>query len=510
MALFDNYLKQSQGWQLPPSQPDVPKPKGFLSSLLSKADTANGEGLTFWDRLGSVGAGLRDDAVYQQLDAQQTAAKSTAYKANLAKQQALEKANADADALNLSGRERLVFMANPEKWAEENAKAFAPATLGAGDLRINPTGENVYNPRTFTAGDQIFNTSFGGAPEQVGEVAPTFADQTARLNATRPEYKSIGAGDSLLEIPFAGGGGGAQGAPVGGNPGADIEAFVAQLGGQISSGGRSPADNARVGGVANSMHLDNMARDFVPPAGADRRAVVAQLKSDPRFTEVLDEGDHIHVGWRPKGQAAQQQQGPRVIAQGAPKQMTRPASAAEKAAYGIPADVPAQLKPDGSIDVVSGVAARGKPVPNTVQKQYVENNATIRGIDEAMGAVDAYPAAFGPKNIFGDDIMQRMDPEGIDARSAIANIGGAVIHDRAGASQTVGEIKRLKPYIPNPTDDPKTVKKKLAGLKRQIEHAQVSFEDFYNEDNGYAPLSGGQKASNAPSGDDPLGIRKGR
>jgi hypothetical protein len=42
-----------------------------------------------------------------------------------------------------------------------------------------------------------------------------------------------------------------------------------------------------------------------------------------------------------------------------PKPQSRPATAAEKALYGIPADVPAQIKPDGSIDTISVGNGRG-------------------------------------------------------------------------------------------------------------------------------------------------------
>jgi len=208
---FDQY---SQTQQLP-QMPVTPQPKGLLASLsglLAKADNPNDQGLTFWDRLGTVGAGLRDDSGIAQLQAQQNTAKTEGYRKNKLREDALTKANADADALGLTGRERLVFMANPEKWAEENAKRYAPATLGAGDARIIPGEDPMYNARTFTAGDQIFNTTMGGAPAQVGSVAPTFADETARMNATKPDYQAVNPEYNVLQTnPYAGVGGGIGG-----------------------------------------------------------------------------------------------------------------------------------------------------------------------------------------------------------------------------------------------------------------------------------------------------------
>jgi hypothetical protein len=72
----------------------------------------------------------------------------------------------------------------------------------------------------------------------------------------------------------------------------------------------------------------------------------------------------------------------------------------------------------------------------------------------------------------GDPVMQRLDPTGVEARAAIADIAGQRIHDRSGAAVTVGEAERLKPYVPNVTDTPATVKKKLEGFKREYQQMQ--------------------------------------
>jgi hypothetical protein len=174
----------------------------------------------------------------------------------------------------------------------------------------------------------------------------------------------------------------------------------------------------------------------------------------------------------------------------ASKGMTRPATAEEKAAYGIPADVPAQMKADGTLDVISGVSARNKQPPAAIQKGYADNGASIRQIDEAIAALKQNPDAMGFKNALGDPVMQRLDPGGIETRAAVANIGSLVIHDRSGAAVTAAETPRLKPFIPMPTDTAEAAIKKLRGLRRQYENNNSQIEVQYGEDSGYAPIGG--------------------
>ena len=59
------------------------------------------------------------------------------------------------------------------------------------------------------------------------------------------------------------------------------------------------AHNAKVGGVANSYHLTDQARDLVPPAGMSMAAFHTRLaRAMPGF-DVINEGDHVHI--EPRG-----------------------------------------------------------------------------------------------------------------------------------------------------------------------------------------------------------------
>ena len=68
--------------------------------------------------------------------------------------------------------------------------------------------------------------------------------------------------------------------------------LASKHGAQITSITRTPEENRRVGGVANSYHLTSQAGDFVVP-----QQNKAQFMADARAMglEAIDEGDHIHV-----------------------------------------------------------------------------------------------------------------------------------------------------------------------------------------------------------------------
>lgn len=91
---------------------------------------------------------------------------------------------------------------------------------------------------------------------------------------------------------------------------ADPLAFLGLPGGQITSGARSPAHNAAVGGVPTSEHVpgQGVAYDFIPPHGMSNGDAMARIQSSGiPFDQLIGEGNHIHVGWRPGGSAGRGQ-----------------------------------------------------------------------------------------------------------------------------------------------------------------------------------------------------------
>ncbi len=64
---------------------------------------------------------------------------------------------------------------------------------------------------------------------------------------------------------------------------------------------RSPAHNAKVGGVANSYHMRRgpdgspLARDSVPPPGMGLSDYYRRLRAANPGLDVLLESDHVHM-----------------------------------------------------------------------------------------------------------------------------------------------------------------------------------------------------------------------
>jgi hypothetical protein len=67
----------------------------------------------------------------------------------------------------------------------------------------------------------------------------------------------------------------------------------------FTSGPRSAAKNAEVGGVPNSYHTrgKGQAWDLVPPKGMTTSELAKRLRAAGQWAEVIDEGDHVHVAW---------------------------------------------------------------------------------------------------------------------------------------------------------------------------------------------------------------------
>jgi len=72
--------------------------------------------------------------------------------------------------------------------------------------------------------------------------------------------------------------------------------------GKLTSGRRTARGNAQVGGAKNSYHLRGDAADFVPAKGQTMAELYTQARRFfPHATEILNEGDHVHVAQRGYG-----------------------------------------------------------------------------------------------------------------------------------------------------------------------------------------------------------------
>lgn len=156
---------------------------------------------------------------------------------------------------------------------------------------------------------------------------------------------------------------------------------------------------------------------------------------------------------------------------------------------------PGQARFDGtgkrlaSVPVAPPAPGEGpKPptMPVALVQKVEDNHSRIRVIDEALAELDRNAGSVGLQNYAGQAIMQRVDPQGIRLRSAIADIGSMVIHDRSGAAVTVSEFPRLIPFIPQVTDSPAKIRSNLQRMREIIAEETAAYEGRY----GRGPTQG--------------------
>jgi hypothetical protein len=196
-----------------------------------------------------------------------------------------------------------------------------------------------------------------------------------------------GADDATYAMPTKSGGSFGTPAPsmgaTAGQYGAAIENAVMQLApGTIVSGrGRTQARNAEVGGVSNSYHLSDNARDLQPAKGQtldQLAASLAPLKQQGFDVVIERRKNHVHV--EPGAGMARGSATPSGLTPVLPGKPTTPKAAAPKAAATTPE---AKLARDTAVqDLYNAIVDAQKKGHLTSEKQsYVANRAqeTLRG-----------------------------------------------------------------------------------------------------------------------------------
>lgn len=171
---------------------------------------------------------------------------------------------------------------------------------------------------------------------------------------------------------------------------------------------------------------------------------------------------------------------------------------------------------DPRTGVAKPVTANGQPVqrplkeiPATMNKAIIENQQSIAKIQRAIAEIDKNPGALGTINMFPgvETARQYIDPEGVDARAGVADIGSLVLHDRSGAAVTASETPRLKPFIPSASDTPEVAKKKLARFLQIYEEESGLLGQTYSRSQGYREspvLESGTRPAGASSAPGPV------
>jgi hypothetical protein len=157
--------------------------------------------------------------------------------------------------------------------------------------------------------------------------------------------------------------------------------------------------------------------------------------------------------------------------------------------------------------------ALGKPlatIPATVNKAIISNEQNLNLAKTALalaegktvGEVKGDIAATGWKGFLSDEMLQRMDPEGVNTRAYIADLGSMIVHDRSGAAVTASEMPRLKPFIPKSTDTTEAVQDKLKRFIRAFEQENNLYNEAYSKDQGYRPRANANASNISPTVDE--------
>ena len=141
---------------------------------------------------------------------------------------------------------------------------------------------------------------------------------------------------------------------------------------------------------------------------------------------------------------------------------------------------------------VAGTPFRGKheglkQIPANINLAIIKNNQGVQQLSDTIKLLEQNPEATGFKGFVPGAILNRADPEGVNARAGVADIGSLVMHERSGAAVTASESPRLVPFIPLITDDNATALKKLKRMKTIIEGEQKGLTETYSKDQGYVP-----------------------
>ncbi len=149
-----------------------------------------------------------------------------------------------------------------------------------------------------------------------------------------------------------------------------------------------------------------------------------------------------------------------------------------------------------------------RPLPSSAASGLLENRRNARRAVDALallngetlpGGVQGDKEATGLKGYLPNQLLNRLDPNGVDTRAAIADLGSMVINDRSGAAVTAAEFPRLAPFIPSEKDDPDTARKKLQNFARNYGALVNDTEEFYRAGGYNVPGEQEPQPANRPA-----------
>lgn len=412
---------------------------------------------------------------------------------------------------------------------------------------------------------------FGGVVEQLnkGSDGYTLAPGSKRYGSDNqlvaeapfaPEYRNVGAGDTLVQV------GGGEPAPSGSG-----QQFTGGWTPRQRNGGDNPdqAVDNKITGVAKALGVDPDADiSTLSPAtiakalafGEGGAGTLADRNNNPTNLRSATDGTYRKfpnadaaitaaasqvkrnlgrgqttvrqmIEGLPTGGA--QAAGSRVIAQGAPKPGYAILSPQEITQIpGLDPNKAYQKSPDGQITAIGGNdKGQLKPLPPKALDVLATNKASLQNIDQAITLLDPKnqsPAAKAARYSIGSSnymlpnaIVQRTNPEGNDFRAQLGQIGGIIIKDTSGAAVSASEDNRLAKWVPKDTDTPDGALSKLRNLRREIMQRSDAVRETYSEEQGYRAyngdggspikITGAQEYHSLPKGTtyiDPNGVKR--
>lgn len=139
------------------------------------------------------------------------------------------------------------------------------------------------------------------------------------------------------------------------------------------------------------------------------------------------------------------------------------------------------------------VGPKLKDIPASVNTAMIANSQSLATLDRTIALLEGKDrdgqlgdsAATGLKGYLPQQVLNKVDPKGIDARAGVADIGSLKLHDRSGAAVTASESPRLMPFIPTATDSNETALKKLKRLRLEAQNETSALAETYSKDAGY-------------------------
>lgn len=143
--------------------------------------------------------------------------------------------------------------------------------------------------------------------------------------------------------------------------------------------------------------------------------------------------------------------------------------------------------PSKELGEYSGATAGIKSIDDAIRVINGEKVGNTQGVRDSFGGFGG--TVFGRTPFVGGQLLNWWDPEGVPTRAFVKNIGAAVRREIAGQAVSGGEAIFTEDMIPQVYDSDTVVKDKLRAIQAAFQTKARTFEEQFNPQTGYRPLS---------------------